>query len=99
MLIGTYSTSAATETTIPIFLSSLTNSHLLYGTSIPHCVTHKTDFRNVFVNQHSVIKRKKSEKLSEAERIIQDLDIDNLSPMQAFTVLADLSEKVKNKNL
>ncbi len=44
-------------------------------------------------------KEKKSEKLSEAERIIQDLDIDNLSPMQAFTVLADLSEKVKNKNL
>ena len=62
MLIGTYSISAATETTIPIFLSSLSNSHLLYGTSIPHCVTHKTDFRNVFINQHGVIKRKKSEK-------------------------------------
>ena len=62
MLIGTYSTSAATETTIPIFLSSLSNSHLLYGTSIPHCVTHKTDSRDVFINQHGVIKRKKSEK-------------------------------------
>ena len=62
MLIGTYSTSAATETTIPMFLSSLTNSHLLYETSIPHCVTHKTDSRNVFINQHGVIKRKKSEK-------------------------------------
>lgn len=34
---------------------------------------------------------------SEVERIIKDLDVNNLSPMQALTVLADLSEKV-NKN-
>lgn len=33
---------------------------------------------------------------SEVERIIKDLDINNLSPMQALTVLADLSEKVNN---
>ncbi len=33
---------------------------------------------------------------TEIERIIKDLDIDNLSPMQALTVLYDLAEKVKN---
>ena len=34
-------------------------------------------------------------KKSEVERIINELDINNLSPMQAFNVLADLYEKVK----
>ena len=32
---------------------------------------------------------------SETEKIISELDIDNLSPMQAFGVLSDLYEKVK----
>ncbi len=32
---------------------------------------------------------------SEVERIIKDLDINNLSPIQAFNVLADLKEKIK----
>jgi DNA-binding protein WhiA len=31
---------------------------------------------------------------SEVERIISDLDINNLSPMQAFAILADLKEKL-----
>ncbi len=35
--------------------------------------------------------------LSETERIISDIDINNLSPMQAFNVIADLQEKVKGK--
>lgn len=34
---------------------------------------------------------------SEVERIIKDLDINNLSPMSAFNVLVDLSEKLKGK--
>ena len=34
-------------------------------------------------------------KQSEIERIISDLDINNLSPMQAFNVLCDLQEKIK----
>ncbi len=34
-------------------------------------------------------------KLSEIERIIKDLDVNNLSPVQAFNVLLDLNEKVK----
>ncbi|MBQ3115620.1 MAG: DNA mismatch repair protein MutS [Clostridia bacterium] len=36
-------------------------------------------------------------KLCETERIIKDLDINNLSPMQAFNVLADLHDKISNK--
>ena len=36
-------------------------------------------------------------KLSEIERIICDLDMNNLSPMQAFNVLNDLVEKVNEK--
>ncbi len=32
---------------------------------------------------------------SEVERIIKDVDMNNLSPMQAFNILADLQEKIK----
>ena len=32
---------------------------------------------------------------SEVERIIKDIDLNNLSPMQAFTILNDLQEKIK----
>ena len=35
--------------------------------------------------------------LTETERIINDIDINNLSPMQAFNIVADLQEKVKGK--
>ena len=35
---------------------------------------------------------------SEAERIIKDIDINNVSPMQAFIILSDLYEKVTGKN-
>ncbi len=33
---------------------------------------------------------------SEVERILKDLDLNNVSPMQAFMILSDLAEKVKN---
>ena len=33
--------------------------------------------------------------ISECERIIKDLDLNNLSPMQAFNILMDLNEKIK----
>ena len=33
--------------------------------------------------------------LSECERIIADLDVNNLTPVQAMTILFDLKEKVK----
>ena len=35
--------------------------------------------------------------LSEAERIISDINVDNLSPMQAFNILVDLKDKIDKK--
>ena len=35
--------------------------------------------------------------VSEAERILSEIDMNTLSPMQAFSLLSDLVEKVKNK--
>ena len=32
---------------------------------------------------------------SEAERILREIDFNNLTPMQAFHILSDLAEKVK----
>lgn len=37
-------------------------------------------------------------KLSEVEKIISEVNMDNISPMQAFILLGDLVEKVKNEN-
>ena len=33
--------------------------------------------------------------ISEVERIIKDIDVNNLSPLQAFNILTDLQEKIK----
>ena len=33
--------------------------------------------------------------ISETERIIKDLDVNNLTPMQAFSILSDLNDKLK----
>ena len=38
---------------------------------------------------------KSRQKQSEVERILSDIDVNNLSPMQAFNLLVDLREKVK----
>ena len=37
-------------------------------------------------------------KLSETERIIKDIDLNNLSPMQAFNIVSDLNEKLRGKD-
>ena len=37
-------------------------------------------------------------KLSETERIIKDIDINNLSPMQAFNIVSDLHDKLGEKD-
>lgn len=37
------------------------------------------------------------EELSEVEKILRDTDVDNLSPMQAFLLVSELSDKVKNE--
>ena len=39
----------------------------------------------------------RQEKPSEVERILKDVDLNNLSPMQAFMLIGDLVEKVKNE--
>ena len=44
---------------------------------------------NIDVNNEVEVKK------SEIERIIADLDMNNISPMQAFNVLADLKEKIE----
>lgn len=36
-------------------------------------------------------------KLTETERILHDIDLNNISPMQAFAVLTDLQEMIKDK--
>ena len=46
-------------------------------------------------NSSAVIKNDEPKKvLSKTDMIIKDIDIDNLSPMQAFNILADLKNKV-----
>lgn len=53
----------------------------------------KADFALSDANNTSSDKKERKT-YSETERIILDLDINNLSPMQAFTVIADLHEKL-----
>ena len=52
------------------------------------------------LNKNSSVRANEQEavtcKLTATERIIKDIDINNLSPMQAFNVLLDLHEKVKD---
>ena len=52
--------------------------------------------RNQTDNSIALSQSSEQPKLSEVERIIKDLDLNNLSPMQAFNVLNDLSEKLKD---
>ncbi len=37
------------------------------------------------------------EQLSQTERLVKDLNMNNLTPMQAFTILSDLNEKLNDK--
>ena len=50
--------------------------------------------RGIKVTEHS---DDKNASMSEVERIVKDVDVNNLSPMQAFNILIDLHEKVKDK--
>ena len=45
--------------------------------------------------KNSLPEKEEIEVLSECERIIADLDVNNLTPVQAMTILFDLKEKVK----
>ena len=48
------------------------------------------------VNNTDVLDYQPKENYSQVENIIKELDLDNLSPMQAFNVLVDLKEKLKD---
>ena len=41
------------------------------------------------------VKEAENETPNEIEKILRDVDVDNLSPMQAFMLVGDLVEKVK----
>ena len=46
----------------------------------------------------SVVEEKEERQLSEVEKIISEIDINTLSPMQAFMLLSDLKEKLDEEN-
>ncbi len=53
----------------------------------------KSDFSKR--GQYHIDDEKITEKTSEVELIIKDIDVNNLSPMQAFNIIVDLCDKVK----
>lgn len=58
----------------------------------------KLEKQNVNSNEFSSKEENIEHKIiSEAEKIILEIDVNNLSPMQAFNVLTDLNEKLKDK--
>jgi hypothetical protein len=44
------------------------------------------------------VEEKEERQLSEVEKIISEIDINTLSPMQAFMLLSDLKEKLDEEN-
>ena len=52
-----------------------------------------TSSKNISNSQTNLIQE---QMLSETERIIKDLDVNNMTPMQAFNLLMDLHEKVQD---
>ncbi len=57
----------------------------------------KTNINNERINSKALDEDVKKS-YSEVERIVLELDTNNLSPMQAFNILIDLQEKVKEEN-
>ena len=47
-------------------------------------------------NINECSEKEESQETTEIERILLETDVDNLSPMQAFLLVSDLVEKVKN---
>lgn len=50
--------------------------------------------KHVSAGENKASATNEARKLSETERIIKDLDVNNLSPMQAFNIVSDLHEKL-----
>ncbi len=53
----------------------------------------KSDIAKVKSNDNDEILQEKP--MSEVEKIVKEIDMDNISPMQAFNILTDLQEKLK----
>ena len=52
-------------------------------------------YKNININATQPIEQEKPQ-LSEVERIIKDININNLTPMNAFDILHDLQQKIKD---
>lgn len=59
----------------------------------------KNDFAVLKQNNNNDEISENANNLTEIERIIKDLDVNNISPMQAFNILTGLFDKVKEKNI
>ncbi len=57
----------------------------------------KLEKSDITKTKNDYIEQENEKKLSETEKIIQELDMNNLSPMQAFNILNDLYEKIKSE--
>ncbi len=71
---------------------------------VPACVTERAKIilkaiesgeANLNVDAHLDEEIQPEREPSEVEKILKDIDVDNMSPMQAFMILSDLVEKVK----
>ena len=54
--------------------------------------------KRVSSGDNNAVSKNEGQKLSETERIIKDIDINNLSPMQAFNIVSDLHDKLGEKD-
>ncbi len=69
---------------------------------VPACVTDRAkkvlkaiESGDVAVNVDAADESENVQKESEVEKILKEIDLNNVSPMQAFIILSDLVEKVK----
>ena len=57
----------------------------------------KSDITKGYAAPEKRASEKEAPALSETEKILGDIDVNNLSPMQAFNILIDLHDKIKEK--
>ena len=79
-----------------VFSAFLANCDCIFLPNIKR-ILKRLEKSNITKSQSKAIKNEEIKKeLSETERIIKDIDLNNLSPMQAFNILAELKDKVEN---
>ncbi len=60
-------------------------------------ILHRLEKRDIARAPHAVRERTEAASPCEAERVLLDTDADNLTPMQALSVLSELAQRVKEK--